>query len=230
MRRSFFSPAIFCRFSFRASRYLGDKWNQAMVPKQKSFESKSSFQNLKKKTKKQLKVGFPFLPATQIFWKRNYNYIKIENRLPRLMILKEVCKNKIRLGSILTYHLCIYFCKSVSEFAHHFNLQVISGACPYFKTTTFWFYFTEIKRFKQCKNVHQQMATKLSQQIWLPSLPRSWATRADASQPGQFRLGDDQIFSYKNPIKWSGFCLTFNWLVCVSPNLGERWTFLRCEF
>ena len=175
-----------------------------------------------KEPMKQLKVGFLFC----LFCNNDFletkpragsKYIKIANRLPRLMILKEVRKNTMRLGSILTDHLHIYFCKSLSEFAHHLNLQVFSGACPYFKTTTFGFYFTEVKRFKQGKNVHQQMATTLSQQIWLPSLLRSWATRAEASQPWQFRLGDGQSFSYKKPIKWSGFCLTFKWFgVCIS--------------
>lgn len=123
----FFSPAFFLRFSFRASRYLGDKWNQAMVPKcskTKTLWIQVKFQNTKNQwTSSKSTFFFAFF--------------------------------------VTTYHLHIYFCKLLGEFSHHFNLQVIFGACPYFKKTTFWFYFAEIKRFKRGKNVHQQMPTTL---------------------------------------------------------------------
>lgn len=206
MRRSFCSPAIFCRFSFRASRYLGDKWNQAMVPKQKPFESKSSFQNTENQWTSSKSAFFFAFFVTLIFWKRN------PGRVPQVhQDWKSPSKTNDPQRSsqeqnppwlyfdIQTDHPHIYFCKSLGEFAHHFNLQVISGACPTSKKLRFGFYFAEIKRFKQCKIFHQQMATTLSQQICLLSSLRSWATRADASQPWQFRLGDDHIFSYKNP-------------------------------
>lgn len=128
-----------------------------------------------KEPKKQLKaLGFlPFVPffVTQMFWKRNYNYIKIENRLPRLMILKEVRKNKMRhLGSILTYHLYIYISANLLV-----NLLIIS-------TWNSHFWSMSIPRSRDSNKA------KMFTNKW-PL--RSWATRAAASQPWQyaFRLG-----------------------------------------
>lgn len=155
----------------------------------------------------QLKVGFLFCLFCNTDFletkpRAGSKYIKIENRLPRLMILKEVRKNKIRLGSILTFRQIIRTYISANLLV---NLLIISTCRSFLehvhtsKKLRFGFYFAEIKRFKQCKIFHQQMATTLSQQICLLSSLRSWATRADASQPWQFRLGDDHIFSYKNP-------------------------------
>ena len=117
-----------------------------------------------KEPMKQLKVGFLFC----LFCNNDFletkpragsKYIKIENRLPRLMILKEVRKNTMRLGSILTDHP--FFAKIKTFPLEGSDSFLIAADVPI--TFSCGYYLT---RSIQWNHSQSEMVVKLSRLGW----------------------------------------------------------------